>query len=243
MASTVLGRALGAFIDDPTKYGLDFAFTATFLALLLGMWRGRGDLVPRLVGALVAIATAQLVEGNWYIITGGLAGSLAGAVAETIREAAAMSLESLITTPRHGRHHLRHPRRRPAARRAVCPRTGFVASWMKQVPGAVLASLVAPAILKGGPAEAIAAAAVALLYIVSRNLVRRHGRRRPRRLPRPPRSRRLNHRRGLRATGRTLRARTRPCGGIGRRSGLKIRRREACRFESDRGTNHLQHPS
>lgn len=84
MASTVLGRALGAFIDDPTKYGLDFAFTATFLALLLGMWRGRGDLVPWLVGALVAIATAQLVEGNWYIITGGLAGSLAGAVAETI---------------------------------------------------------------------------------------------------------------------------------------------------------------
>jgi uncharacterized membrane protein len=50
------------------------------------------------------------------------------------------------------------------------PETGFVASWMKHVPGAVLASLVAPAILKGGPAEAIAAAAVALLYIVSRNL-------------------------------------------------------------------------
>lgn len=50
------------------------------------------------------------------------------------------------------------------------PTTGFVASWMKHVPGAVLAALVAPAILSGGAAEAIAAAATALIYLVSRNL-------------------------------------------------------------------------
>jgi uncharacterized membrane protein len=50
------------------------------------------------------------------------------------------------------------------------PTTGFVASWMKHVPGAVLASLIAPAILAGGAAEAIAAVATALIYIVSRNL-------------------------------------------------------------------------
>lgn len=50
------------------------------------------------------------------------------------------------------------------------PSTGFVASWMKHVPGAVLAALVAPAILSGGAAEAVAAAVTALIYIVSRNL-------------------------------------------------------------------------
>jgi branched-subunit amino acid transport protein len=50
------------------------------------------------------------------------------------------------------------------------PTTGFVASWMKHVPGAVLAALVAPAILAGGAAEAIAAAVTALIYVVSRNL-------------------------------------------------------------------------
>lgn len=50
------------------------------------------------------------------------------------------------------------------------PTTGFVASWMKHVPGAVLAALVAPAILAGGTAEAIAAALTALVYLVSRNL-------------------------------------------------------------------------
>ena len=86
MGSTLCGRVLGAFINDPTRYGLDFAFTATFLALLLGMWRGRGDLVPWIVGALAAILTSKLIEGNWYIIVGGLVGSFAGALAETIRE-------------------------------------------------------------------------------------------------------------------------------------------------------------
>jgi predicted branched-subunit amino acid permease len=86
MGSTLCGRVLGAFIDDPTKYGLDFAFTATFLALLLGMWRGRGDLVPWIVGALAAILTSKLIEGNWYIIVGGLVGSFAGALAETLKE-------------------------------------------------------------------------------------------------------------------------------------------------------------
>lgn len=86
MGSTLCGRVLGAFIDDPTKYGLDFAFTATFLALLLGMWRGRGDLIPWIVGALAAILTSKLIEGNWYIIVGGLVGSFAGALAETFKE-------------------------------------------------------------------------------------------------------------------------------------------------------------
>ena len=80
MVSTLFGRVLGAVIDDPTRYGLDFAFTATFLALLLGMWKGRGDLVPWIAGALIAMVTARLVEGNWYIIAGGLGGSFAGAV-------------------------------------------------------------------------------------------------------------------------------------------------------------------
>lgn len=81
--STLAGRLLGAVIDDPVTYGLDFAFTATFIALLLGMWKGKADLVPWIVAALVAIAAARLIPGNWYIIIGGLAGSLAGAIVET----------------------------------------------------------------------------------------------------------------------------------------------------------------
>ncbi|QQR36896.1 AzlC family ABC transporter permease [Devosia oryziradicis] len=87
MASTVTGHVLGSAIDDPTKYGLDFAFTATFLALLLGMWKGRADLVPWIVGALAAIVSARLVPGSWYILIGGLVGSFAGALFDRLRHA------------------------------------------------------------------------------------------------------------------------------------------------------------
>lgn len=83
MSTNLIGYGLGSAIDDPTRWGLDFAFTATFLALLLGMWKGRGDLVPWLVAALAAILTSRLIEGSWYILAGGIAGSLAGAFLET----------------------------------------------------------------------------------------------------------------------------------------------------------------
>jgi 4-azaleucine resistance transporter AzlC len=86
LAATLTGRLLGAAIDDPARYGLDFAFTATFIALLLGMWRGKGDLLPWLVGGLAAIAASKLIPGNWYIIIGGLLGSLAGAIASQRQE-------------------------------------------------------------------------------------------------------------------------------------------------------------
>ena len=50
------------------------------------------------------------------------------------------------------------------------PRDGFAAAWLKHIPGAVLASLVAPALVTGTPAEAIAAAATTLVYFLTRNL-------------------------------------------------------------------------
>ncbi|MEO6014980.1 MAG: AzlC family ABC transporter permease [Devosia sp.] len=85
LGSTLGGRLLGAVISDPRTYGLDFAFTATFLALLFGMWKGKSDLVPWLAGALIAILVAQLLPGTWYIIAGGIGGSLIGALVEDWR--------------------------------------------------------------------------------------------------------------------------------------------------------------
>lgn len=85
MATTVIGHTLGSAIDDPRTYGLDFAFTATFLALLLGMWKGKGDIIPWLVAALAAIVSAKLIPGSWHILIGGIVGSLAGAIADKVR--------------------------------------------------------------------------------------------------------------------------------------------------------------
>lgn len=87
MCTNLIGYGLGSAIDDPSRWGLDFAFTATFLALLLGMWKGRGDLVPWLVAALAAIVTSHLVEGSWHILVGGVVGSLVGAFLETRKNA------------------------------------------------------------------------------------------------------------------------------------------------------------
>ena len=50
------------------------------------------------------------------------------------------------------------------------PQTGFFAAWLRHIPGAVLAALVAPAIVTGGPAEAIAAGATAVMFFFTRNL-------------------------------------------------------------------------
>lgn len=78
--STLAGHAAGALVPDPARYGLDFAFTAAFLALLAGLWRGRGDVPVWLSAALAAVLAEQLLPGKWYILVGGLAGGLAGAV-------------------------------------------------------------------------------------------------------------------------------------------------------------------
>jgi len=51
------------------------------------------------------------------------------------------------------------------------PRDGFAASWLRHIPGAVLAALVAPALVTGSAAEAIAAVATGLAFILSRNLL------------------------------------------------------------------------
>jgi uncharacterized membrane protein len=51
------------------------------------------------------------------------------------------------------------------------PQTGFAAAWLKHIPGAVLASLVAPAIVNGTPAEAIAAGVTLLAFLLTRSLL------------------------------------------------------------------------
>ena len=79
-SATVVGYLLGNAIPDPARWGLDFAFSAVFVVLLVGLWRGKRDLLPWLVAGVVAVVTARLLPGNWYIVLGGLAGSFVGAV-------------------------------------------------------------------------------------------------------------------------------------------------------------------
>jgi branched chain amino acid efflux pump len=79
VSATALGAATGNLVGDPATLGLDFTFTAVFLTLLLGFWRGPTVLAPWLLSAAVALVVEELISGPWFIIVGGLAGSVYGA--------------------------------------------------------------------------------------------------------------------------------------------------------------------
>jgi predicted branched-subunit amino acid permease len=78
VGSTAVGAVAGGVIENPQALGLDFAFTAVFLVLLLGFWRGRQEVIPWASGAGVAIAVETAVGGPWFIVVGGLTGSILG---------------------------------------------------------------------------------------------------------------------------------------------------------------------
>lgn len=73
-AASIAGHALGGFLPAPEVLGLDFAFTAVFLALALGLWKGRGDLLPWIVTGATAWAASELLPGKWYVLIAAAAG-------------------------------------------------------------------------------------------------------------------------------------------------------------------------
>ncbi|AJC22113.1 branched-chain amino acid ABC transporter permease [Pandoraea pulmonicola] len=82
IAFTALGAVLGPVLGDIEQYGFDMAFTAVFLVLLKGMWRGWRKCLPWLV-SLVAAALAYLyVPGAWYVAAGACAGLVAAILME-----------------------------------------------------------------------------------------------------------------------------------------------------------------
>ena len=76
-ASATTGAIVGRTLGDPAAYGFDFAFSAVFIGILAGFWKG-----PRTGGVLGASAIAAViaktyVPGAWHIVIGGIAGVIA----------------------------------------------------------------------------------------------------------------------------------------------------------------------
>lgn len=82
-SASVIGAAIGRSFGDPAAIGLDFAFSALFISIIAGFWKG-----PRtgavLGASAIAAAIAKLyVPGAWYIVIGGLVGVAVAAVLHT----------------------------------------------------------------------------------------------------------------------------------------------------------------
>lgn len=86
---TLTGLLGGGFITHPEYYALDFAFTAVFTALAVGLWQGKRDILPWLVAGALALLAHHFLPGKWYIVIGGLGGAIAamlGPVEVTVAE-------------------------------------------------------------------------------------------------------------------------------------------------------------
>lgn len=76
---TGLGAVFGPALGDIEQYGFDMAFTAVFLVLLRGMWKGIIVCRSWFISLTVAALTYLFIPGAWYVAAGAIAGLAASA--------------------------------------------------------------------------------------------------------------------------------------------------------------------
>lgn len=76
VVSTTAGAIAGSTAPDLEKLGLGFAFTAAFIAMGRGMWRGSGDLIPWTITFAVAIFAVRMGMATANAIVIAAAGGL-----------------------------------------------------------------------------------------------------------------------------------------------------------------------
>ena len=84
-----LGAAVGAVIGDPSRIGADFAFTALFIGLVAGFWRGHRSTVTIGASLVVAALVYRFAGPPWHVAAGALAGIAAAWLTAAPEEVAA----------------------------------------------------------------------------------------------------------------------------------------------------------
>ncbi|MCP4118829.1 MAG: branched-chain amino acid ABC transporter permease [Desulfobacteraceae bacterium] len=84
VAGTGLGACFTGFVIAPERLGLDLLMPVFFVTVLMGMGKQKGILLPWATAAMVSLAISFMVEGNWHIIAGALAGGIAGVLHDTL---------------------------------------------------------------------------------------------------------------------------------------------------------------
>ncbi|WP_295808921.1 AzlC family ABC transporter permease [uncultured Nitratireductor sp.] len=73
--STTLGAIAGATLPNLERFGLGFAFTAAFIAMARGLWRGPANLAPWAASFFITICSVSLgVPKAYAIIIGAVCG-------------------------------------------------------------------------------------------------------------------------------------------------------------------------
>lgn len=65
---TLVGAAAGSALGDPSKWGVEFAMPAMFIALLVGQVTGRRDLIAGGLSAVSALALSLILPGQWPVV-------------------------------------------------------------------------------------------------------------------------------------------------------------------------------
>ena len=78
VGGTIIGAMIGSSGLEPQRWGLDVLIAGVFLTSVVGLYRGRGDILPGFAAVAGTAAALLWLPGNWYILVGGLAGGLVG---------------------------------------------------------------------------------------------------------------------------------------------------------------------
>ena len=88
LISTVLGVSVAGAIPEPRALGIDFAFTAAFIAILCSLFKGRQDITPWGIVVAITIGLTLLspLEPSLAMIFGSLSGAISAAVFHSKRQ-------------------------------------------------------------------------------------------------------------------------------------------------------------
>jgi len=73
----VAGATFAAAVPEPRSLGMDFAFTAAFIAILRSLWSGSILLLPWGASIAIVLLAGLLtpLDPTWTLILGGLGGA------------------------------------------------------------------------------------------------------------------------------------------------------------------------
>ena len=80
---TTVGALAGALFGDPRRLGADFAFTALFIGLVAGFWKGKSSAATIAASATISALAYVFVGPPWHVVAGALAGIAAAYLAAT----------------------------------------------------------------------------------------------------------------------------------------------------------------